>query len=152
MPDIRLPQTLRDSTSFVLVRLSAMLRQHCADQLPPIGLTQHKHAILSCLQEFGPAAQKDVAARLGLDAGDLVSLLDDLQRDGLIVRERDPRDRRRQIITITEPGLEVLERAAKLLDDAISDALQPLTPDEQRELRTLAVRVLQAHAPQNWVG
>lgn len=145
-----LPGPLRERPSFVLIRLANLLRQECADKLAPLGLSQHQHAILLVLAEFGPAVQKDVAARLGLDGGDLVAFLDGLQAEGLITRDRDPSDRRRQILTLTPPGRDVLREAEELLDDVSGSVLAHLSPAGRAELTRLAREVLSAHAPQTW--
>jgi DNA-binding MarR family transcriptional regulator len=148
----RLPAALRHRTSFVLVRLAAVARQHCADVLAEAGLGQHQHAILCCLDEFGPAFQKDIAGRLGIDSGDIVAFVDKLQVAGLITRERDTRDRRRQLLSITEDGRRELKRIEQLFDEAEPGALGALSREERAELHRMATRVLQRMAPQAWSG
>jgi DNA-binding MarR family transcriptional regulator len=145
-----LPAQLRGRTSFVVIRLANLLRQECADRLATIGLSMHQHAILLVLEEFGEAVQKDVAARLSLDGGDLVAFLDGLQEAGLITRDRDPRDRRRQILTITDAGRGVLERAEKRLDDPAGSVLEGLDATDRATLTRLASTVLAARAPEGW--
>jgi DNA-binding MarR family transcriptional regulator len=145
-----LPAALRNRTSFVLIRLAALQRQDCVERLGSLGLSQHQHAVLCCLDEFGPSAQKDVAARLGLDSGDLVAFLDGLQRADLISRDRDERDRRRQILTITPAGRSLLARAERLLDDATATTLGALTPHARTELHRLAEQVLATRTPESW--
>jgi len=145
-----LPAALRNRTSFVLVRLAALARQRCAEQLAVVGLSQHQHAILCCLDEFGRACQKDVAIRLGVDGGDIVAFVDGLQQAGLITRERDQRDRRRQLLALTATGRRLLRRVEKLMDEAEPGALVALT-DQQRELlHGWATEALAADAPQSW--
>jgi len=146
----RLPAALRHRTSFALVRLAALARQHCADVLADAGISQHQHAILCCLEEFGPAFQKDIAARLGIDSGDIVAFVDKLQTAGLITRERDTRDRRRQLLSITEDGRHELERIERLFDEAEPGALGVLTAQERAELHRMATAVLERHAPHAW--
>jgi DNA-binding MarR family transcriptional regulator len=148
--DLRLPTTLRDRTSFVVIRLAGLLRQECAERLGALGLSMHQHAILLVLAEFGPAVQKAVAARLGLDGGDLVAFLDGLQGAGLITRDRDPRDRRRQILTITDAGRETLAKAENVLDDPSTGVLADLDPADRATLTRLSVSVLAARFPENW--
>jgi MarR family transcriptional regulator, lower aerobic nicotinate degradation pathway regulator len=146
----RLPAALRHRTSFALVRLAAVARRHCAEVLAGAGLSQHQHAILCCLDEFGPAFQKDIAGRLGIDSGDIVAFVDKLQAAGLISRERDTRDRRRQLLSITDEGRRELTRIEQLFDDAEPGALGALTADERAELHQMATRVLERHDPHAW--
>lgn len=148
--DHLLPAALRNRTSFAVIRLAAVIRQHCADQLARTGLSQHQHAILCCLEEFGPACQKDIAIRLGIDGGDIVAFIDGLQHAGLITRERDQRDRRRQIVSLTTTGSRLLRQAEKLLSNAEPDALAVLTAEQRAQLHQAATQVLAHHAPDSW--
>src|ERR1700761_476441 len=66
---------------------------------------------LSYLRELGAVGQKYLGAVLCLDANNTVLLLNDLERDGLIIRKRDPEDRRRHVVELTETGLRVLQEA-----------------------------------------
>jgi MarR family transcriptional regulator, lower aerobic nicotinate degradation pathway regulator len=145
-----LPGALRSRLSFVLARLGGLARQECADQLAAAGLSQHQHAILCCLDEYGPACQKDVALRLGIDSGDIVAYIDGLQAKGLTLRERDERDRRRQIVSITASGTRALRKVEGMLDAAEPGILAALTEAERGELQRWAVRVLARQAPAGW--
>jgi DNA-binding MarR family transcriptional regulator len=146
-----LPAALRNRTSFVLIKLAGLARQHCAGQLAAVGLSQHQHAILCCLDEFGRACQKDIARRLGLDGGDVVAFVDGLQQSGLITRERDERDRRRQILALTTSGRRTLRRVERLMDAAEPGALAALTQERRALLQAIATEVLAADAPHSWV-
>lgn len=149
-PGSLLPSALRDRGSYALIRLAALVRQDCGEQLAPLGITQAQHGILCCLDEFGPCFQKDVAARLGLDTGDLVAHLDGLQDAGHISRERDARDRRRQVLTITDSGRQIMRQAEAELDESSHGVLTLLSPVERAELHRLATRVLLARSPTAW--
>jgi DNA-binding MarR family transcriptional regulator len=145
-----LPAALRQRTSFVLIRLATLARQQCADHLAAAGLSQHQHAILCCLDEFGTACQKDVALRLGLDSGDIVAFLDGLQNAELIDRSRDQHDRRRQILTLTTSGRRLLRRVEKLLDHDEPGTLAALTAEQRSQLHQAATLVLARHEPGAW--
>jgi MarR family transcriptional regulator, lower aerobic nicotinate degradation pathway regulator len=147
-----LPGALRGRLSFVLARLGGLARQECADQLAAAGLSQHQHAILCCLDEYGPACQKDIALRLGIDSGDIVAFIDGLQAKGLTLRERDERDRRRQIVSITAGGTGTLRKVERMLDAAEPGILAALTEAERGELQRWAVRVLARQAPAGWAA
>jgi MarR family transcriptional regulator, lower aerobic nicotinate degradation pathway regulator len=144
------PSALQHRQTYQLARLAALGREFCAERLASLGLRQQQHAILCCLAEFGPECQSDVAARLGIDSGDMVGLVDALQRAGLVARQRDERDRRLQILTLTPDGRRVLRRADKLLDQAATAMFEPLDAIESGELRRLMLRVLAYHEPGAW--
>jgi DNA-binding MarR family transcriptional regulator len=144
------PSALQRRQTYQLARLAALGRAICTDRLAPVGLRQQQHAILCSLAEFGPECQNDVAARLGIDSGDMVGLADELQGADLLTRQRDEHDRRRQILSLTPAGRRVLRRADKLLDQAAAELLEPLDPVERGELRSLMLRVLAHHEPGAW--
>lgn len=151
IPDTLLPASLRRRDTFSLIKLAALIRQECAEKLAPTGLSQNQHAILCCLDEFGPAIQKDIAVRLGIDSGDIVAFIDGLQSKGLVVRRRDDRDRRRQILTITAEGSRALAEVEDLYAQAESDLLGVLSLAQREALRAAALRVLSAHTPESWL-
>lgn len=144
------PAALRRRDTFALIKLAALVRQECAAKLAKTGLNQNQHAILCCLDEFGAAFQKDIAFRLGIDSGDIVALIDGLQAKGLVTRERDERDRRRQILTITAEGSRALGEVEELYSQAESEVLGVLSPVGREALHEVALRVLTAHTPENW--
>jgi DNA-binding MarR family transcriptional regulator len=82
----------------------------------------------------------------------VVAFVDRLQAARLITRERDTRDRRRQLLSITDEGRRELKRIERLFDEAEPGALGALTADERVELHRLATRVLEHHAPHAWSG
>ncbi|HEY7275590.1 MAG TPA: MarR family winged helix-turn-helix transcriptional regulator [Trebonia sp.] len=149
-PEAQLPAALRARPSFALARLGILARQQCAEHLAAAGLSQHQHAILCCLGEFGPECQRDVAARLGIDSGDIVAFFDGLQKRGLVLRERDQRDRRRQVVSLTASGRQLLGEIEGMLDAAEPGVLAALSEAERAEFCRLAVRVLAAQEPAAW--
>jgi DNA-binding MarR family transcriptional regulator len=149
--DTLFPASLRQRDTFALIKLAALIRQECADKLAPTGLNQNQHAILCCLDEFGPACQKDIAVRLGIDSGDIVAFIDGLQAKGLLERRRDERDRRRQILTITPEGSCMLGEVEDLFTQAESGLLGVLSQADRETLHDAALRVLAAQAPESWL-
>ncbi|HEX3648700.1 MAG TPA: MarR family transcriptional regulator [Pseudonocardiaceae bacterium] len=96
--------------------------------------------VLSSLAEFGPEAQRDLSVRLRIDPSDLVSVLDDLERDGLVRRDRDPADRRRYAVTLTPAGADRLAEllaASRVTDERL---FAGLTESEKTELHRLLLR------------
>jgi DNA-binding MarR family transcriptional regulator len=82
-----------------------------------------------------------VADRLDYDRSQVVGLLDDLEERGLVLRKRDPADRRRQIVTLTPEGHKALDEFRGLSKNLEKDFLAPLDADERRTLHELLLRV-----------
>lgn len=143
-PDHSAASQLSSRPGYVLVRAALKVRQCYADTLADTGLLPNQHAILSTLHELGPSHQKELALRVVVDPGDIVSYLDGLQENQLIVRERDPADRRRQIVTITKAGRSKLVEADKALDDMEAAVFASLTTRDRTFLDKVSARIFDA--------
>ncbi|MBP1161920.1 DNA-binding MarR family transcriptional regulator [Rhodococcus sp. PvR044] len=137
---------LSSRPGYVLVRAALRVRQCYADTLAGTGLLPNQHAILSTLHELGPSHQKELALRVVIDPGDIVSYLDGLQQSQFIVRERDPADRRRQIVTITKAGRTKLIEADNALDEVEATIFASLTARDRTFLDKLSARIYDAAA------
>jgi DNA-binding MarR family transcriptional regulator len=100
---------------------------------------------LSYLRELGPVAQKNFGAILCLDANNTVLLLNELESGGLVIRRRDPSDRRRHIIDLTATGLEVLDQVEHSMAGLEDELLAALTLEQRAQFRGLLYQAL--HGP-----
>jgi DNA-binding MarR family transcriptional regulator len=101
------------------------------------GTRRQDFAVLTSLAEQGPASQATLGRRLWIDRSDLHAILNDLERDDLVRRVRDERDRRRNVVALTQRGRAALRRLDKRVDAAQDALLDPLSPSDRRELRRL---------------
>lgn len=81
--------------------------------------------------------QIEIATTLGLDKSTLVAIIDRLEKQGLLVREVDPENRRVRIPSTTPQGKEALDSALAARDRAVSRTLEPLDEGDTTRLRTL---------------
>lgn len=103
--------------------------------------------VLSAVAELQPVSQREIGDRLGLDASDVVGVLDVLEAAGMVERRRDPQDRRRHAVVLTEQGEAAARRSAVLQAQAEDRALADLDPDERRLLADLLTRATGRSAP-----
>ena len=141
------PDELRDSEMFLLKRLGMAAKERSLPVYEEAGLHPYHHSILAVLDEGSRETQGAIADALGYDKSQLVGLLDELERDGLIERRRDPSDRRRQIVRITPAGRKTLDRLRRLARKLEDEFLAPLDEAERRELHELLVRLAAHHLP-----
>jgi DNA-binding MarR family transcriptional regulator len=92
---------------------------------------------LSYLRELGTVGQKYLGSVLCLDANNTVLLLNDLERDGLVVRKRDAEDRRRHVVELTETGHAVLHETELGMFEIEDDLLAALDEEQRIQLKTL---------------
>jgi DNA-binding MarR family transcriptional regulator len=74
---------------------------------------------------------------LCVDANNLVLLLNDLESREFALRRRDPADRRRHLVEITDEGRRAFGSAEKGIETIEGDVLAPLTAEERTTLRAL---------------
>jgi DNA-binding MarR family transcriptional regulator len=89
----------------------------------------------------GPVSQREVAERTGIDASDVVDLVDRLEKAGYVRRRRDELDRRRYALELTPAGQDAIDRftlVARAVDEAV---LADLDSDERETLRALMARI-----------
>ncbi|OQR62728.1 MarR family transcriptional regulator [Streptomyces maremycinicus] len=103
-------------------------------------------AVLAVLGDEETLSQAEAAGRLGVDRTTMVALVDGLEDHGLVERRRSPRDRRRNIVRLTDAGLFCLERAEAARRAAERRFLAPL--DKQTAAALLrALRLLVVEEP-----
>jgi MarR family transcriptional regulator, organic hydroperoxide resistance regulator len=90
-----------------------------------------------------PRSMGELAQRLVCDASNVTGLVDRLESRGLIERRPGPDDRRVRMLVLTPAGEELRARALARFTEAPA-GIAALTVDEQRTLRDLLQKALQA--------
>ena len=142
--DVGVPATLLESPSFQLERLRRRTRDQVEAALATQGATLRAYWVLTCLVERDASSQASLSEVLAIDASDMVRLIDSLEAAGWARRERDPKDRRRQIVTSTKKGTRAQAELAALVAEAEATALDESTGKQLKHLRKLTQAVLVA--------
>lgn len=130
-----------------LVGQAAILADRASDRaFAGTGSRRHHFALLATLAQFGPLSQAELGRRTHIDRSDIVAAVNDLVARDLVLRDPDPADRRRNIVTLTDAGA----RHLAVLDDRLAAAqdelLLGLSATERHQFVRLLTRVLDAHA------
>jgi MarR family transcriptional regulator, lower aerobic nicotinate degradation pathway regulator len=135
------------ASSLLIAQLARGTRRRIEEAVGPLGVRPRELLALQHLRERGPSAQQTLVELLGVDATNLVAVLNSLEDADLIERRRDRADRRRAIIELSTKGEQVLaelDRALRQIDDEV---LAALTGSQRETLnRLLAKAVEQIHA------
>jgi DNA-binding MarR family transcriptional regulator len=142
-----MPEELVASTSFLLKRLGHRAKEHALEAYERFGLHPYHHAVLAVLDEGSRDTQGSIADALGYDRGQLVGLLDELESQGLVERQRDPADRRRHTVRLTAAGKRTLARLRSLARRLDDEFLADLDDDERAQLHALLLRLAEQHLP-----
>jgi DNA-binding MarR family transcriptional regulator len=139
------PQGIAEHQLLPLIEhLARVGRKAVETSLAPCGLRPRHLIALRLLSEHGPASQQGLSDVLSLDPSNVVGLLNELEERGLIVRRRDPADRRRHIVELSPQGDEELGLANARLSGVEDDLLRALTIEERESLYKMLVRVVGA--------
>jgi MarR family transcriptional regulator, lower aerobic nicotinate degradation pathway regulator len=139
------PRRLWQLPSWLVSQVALQGQRLVGEGLAADGLRRYHFTVLVALDEDGPTSQAALGRRLSIDRSDMVAVINDLERDGLVARERDDDDRRRNLIRLTPAGERALRRLDARIDDAQNALLEPLSAKERNELKRLLTLVVEHH-------
>lgn len=122
------------------LHLAVWMRDVCAQT------TSVQFAALTVLDQRPRASQRELGRELDLDRSTIADLVTRMVRRGLIERERDEDDHRRNVLALTAAGHEELVRLRPLVEAIEPTVTAGLSPSERDELRLLLHRVLERAA------
>jgi len=126
---------------FLLAQLGRAVTRQYRAAFSPIGLKPRATAALLRLRMDGAISQQALGATLDIEASNLVVLLNELEAEGLISRRRDPQDRRRHVVEISEQGAKAVCEVERAADQVEDEFFSSLSADERCCLRELLARV-----------
>jgi DNA-binding MarR family transcriptional regulator len=126
----------------LLTRLSRRVYKAASEDA--LGMKLKAYATLSALRN-GPMPQQDLCISMHLDPNNCVLLLNEMESAGHVRRSRDPADRRRHIVEITDDGRRAVARSDEALNEVEGQVLGNLSAEERATLRTLLNRAAAEH-------
>ncbi len=105
------------------------------------GLTGPQLLALQVIGRQGELNVGDLARRINLSQGTVTTILDRLEKRGLVVRTRSTTDKRRVVVSLSEIGSEALASAPTLLQEHFLDAFSRLGDWEQNLILSSLQRV-----------
>jgi MarR family transcriptional regulator, lower aerobic nicotinate degradation pathway regulator len=147
LPQPRYPAELVESSAFLLKRLGYKAKERAMEAYDEIGMSPYHHAVLVALAEDSHETQGALADALGYDRGQMVGILDELEERGFVLRQRDPDDRRRQLVSITAEGRKALTRLRALSRRLEDELFAPLDAGERERLHELLLKLAREHLP-----
>jgi DNA-binding MarR family transcriptional regulator len=118
------PRGITERPALLLVKLGNEITQQAEDPLAAMGLSGRQYMVLAVLSADTPPSQLELAGLCGLLPAQVVPVIDELERRGFVARQRSQTDRRRSVVTFTDAGREILERADEL-GRSLVDAVDP---------------------------
>jgi len=127
--------------AYLLARVGRTQSVRFAERVQSIGLRPKHFAVLNAISLADGASQQEIGGRMGLDPSGLVGAIDELERMGLVERRRDPADRRRYVLGLSDEGTATLRRGRRVVAESARELLAALDDDEVDTLVDLLARV-----------
>ncbi len=120
---------LMRSTNAVTEKMHSHLQAH--------QLTISQFGVLEAIYHLGPLCQKDLGKKILKTSGNITLVIDNLEKRNLVVREKDPEDRRRFTITLTPNGFDLIEKIFPEHSKIAASVFSVLDTKEQERLGKL---------------
>lgn len=138
---------LAERPGYLLHKAGLLVLEDVERALESIGMRARYYFVLASLAGGPKLSQQDLSRLLNLDPTTVVSVIDEMERNRHVQRQRDPADRRRYHLFLTDAGREALAGAERVADDAEATFFGSLDPAEQALLRGMLGRLLGGRWP-----
>ena len=147
----REPEAQAAEITSSIIWLGHLIERFANTRLPqadlPAGLSLPRahllFAVHAAQQHEGSTRMVDIALDLGVTARTLTTMVDALERQRLIERVPDPRDRRAIGLELTPEGSHLIEPLAQVVEDASEVIMSPLDASERATLLQLLTRLIE---------
>lgn len=124
-----------------LMRAAETVTSRTGRVMAAAGLTISQFGVLEALHHKGPLCQRDIAAKILKSTGNITLVIDNLEKQGLVKRERTSEDRRYLTITLTGQGEKLIATVFADVEAAIVKEMSVLTAQEQEVLGGLCKKL-----------
>lgn len=111
-------------------------------RLRGLGFATAQLPVLAALKDGARLSQTELARLAKVEQPTMAQMLARMERDGLIKREPDPRDKRSSLVSLTDEALARLPAGRAVLRQGNADVTKGLSPQEVDTLVSLLRRVL----------
>lgn len=124
-----------------LMRASTSVLNQVVPRLQKAGLTFSQFGVLEALYHLGPLCQKELGDKLLQSGGNITMVVNNLERQGLVVRLRDEIDKRYMVVHLTWRGTQRIQELFPLHLQDLVNAFEVLSSKELETLNDLLRKV-----------
>lgn len=128
---------LDNQICFRLYTASRMITQAYTPMLSELGITYPQYLVMMVLWEKDRQPVNDIAHRLLLETNTVTPLLQRMEKQGLVTRKKGEQDKRQQIVSLTQEGKDMEEKAYELIPAGMSKRFSAC-PLKQEDYQNLA--------------
>jgi DNA-binding MarR family transcriptional regulator len=127
---------LDNQICFRLYTAARLITQAYTPMLNTLGITYPQYLVLMVLWERDNQPVNDIAHRLLLETNTVTPLLQRMEKLGIVVRKKGEQDKRQQIVSLTDKGRDMEEKAFESIPSGMMNQLSacPLQLDDYMNL------------------
>ena len=126
---------------FAVRALAQRINDDTTERLAEVGLTARQYNYLAVIYVEESVTPNEIGTLIHTANPTVTSMLNALERDGLVVREQHPEDGRSSVVSLTPRGKSLYEKAFVLHHDQLEETMAVLTPEERKKLVDVLVRL-----------
>ena len=146
-PRSRSPTFSEPTYARLAVQLGEIVMAQAVATLAPVGLTPREYDALLCISDCPELSQLDLSKKLGLYPPRMVPLIDGLESRNLVERIVSSKDRRRNVVRLTDGGRVLLESANQLVTELQQKLFGDITDRERKRFQELVERLAAMPCP-----
>ena len=125
----------------LLTTLNKTFHKRTSEEL--LGMRMRQFMALSKVRDHPGISQQELAEMMILDPNSAVLLLNELEDLGYSVRRRDPGDRRRHLVELTDAGRKAMAQAEKGRLSIEDELLAALSEEDKATLRRILNKAIE---------
>ena len=125
------------STLVVFTRAEHKIHKKEYQTIKESGLTPAQFGVLEALYNKGDLRICEIIEKILTTSGNITVVIKNLEKDGLVKKNLDPKDKRSTIISITDSGKKVIEDILPKHIENINEIFKVLTKEEQITLKNI---------------
>ncbi len=134
-------ETLALNTFIKLTRATDSLMNRLSQCGTMDNLTTTQFGVLETLYHLGSMCQSELGSKLLRSGGNITLVIDNLEKQGLVKRQRELDDRRKVTVSLTTEGTEMIQKVFPVHLASIVSEMNTLTPEEQEMLGRLCKKL-----------
>ena len=122
--------------------VTTRMHRHLGDY----NLTTSQFGVLEALYHKGPLCQRDIGSKILKTSGNMTTVIDNLEKRNLVVREKDLSDRRRISVSLTAAGLDLIGAIFPKHAEIAEQVFAVLEPEELKVFGDLLKKIGKTNA------
>lgn len=136
-------KTIFDSYGFLFGKVLETMVNTFEDGIREYTITAKHFGVMLVIHSNPNVSQKEIGEIQRIDRTTMVVLIDHLENIGFAKRIKKPSDRRAYYLSLTDKGINVLDKCSDILEKCELTALNPLSQEEKAKLKEWLLKIYQ---------